>query len=205
MTNLAASLLGGTLFAAAGYCGAKLGAVFAERIAAFDDGPPEAHPRLLPFVAASCAIGVIAARAGVTPHVLLIAFVCCCLVALSVTDMRRGIVPDAFTLVPLASMFAVSLQQRQLIPFVFSVAVPFVPFALAALVTKGRGMGWGDVKLAAVGGAVLGPQLCLLAFTLACLSAAAMNYASRRSQTPIAFAPYLAASIGIAIPLAGGW
>ena len=70
-------------------------------------------------------------------------------------DLARGIVPDFFTLFPLAalgSFAAVEGEWRVLI----SAAVPFVPFALAAVFSRGRGMGWGDAKLVALGGAVLG-------------------------------------------------
>lgn len=202
---MVASLLGGVFFTTAGYAGAKLGSVLAERITPFVDGPPEAQPPVLALVVACCAVGTIVAQRASALHMVMVALVCFCLVAVSVTDARRGIVPDELTIAPLAIIFAVALAQRQLLPFLLSAAVPFVPFALAALLTRGRGMGWGDVKLAALGGAVLGPQLSLLAFTFACLAAAGVNYARKRTHGPIAFAPYLAASIGIAIPLGGGW
>lgn len=206
MTNaVAASLLGGAVFATAGCTGAILGHAFAERMTSFADGPPPEQAPVPVLVVACSAVGAIVALHASTFQMSMLALVCFCLVAVSVTDARRGIVPDAFTLGPLAIMFAAALQQRQLWPFLLSAVVPFAPFALAALLTHGRGMGWGDVKLAALGGAVLGPQLSLLAFVLACLTAAGVNYARRRNNGPIAFAPYLAASIGIAIPLAQVW
>jgi prepilin signal peptidase PulO-like enzyme (type II secretory pathway) len=206
MTNaILASLLGAGFFALAGYGGALLGRAFAERITPFADGPPQEHAPVLILGVACSAVGALVAPHASTSAMLMIALVCFCLVAVWITDAHRGIVPDAFTLGPLAIMLAVALQQRQMAPFLLSATVPFVPFALAALLTHGRGMGWGDVKLAALGGAVLGPQLSLLAFVFACLAAAGINYARRRNHGPIAFAPYMAASIGLAIPLGRAW
>lgn len=206
MTNaVTASLLGCGVFAIAGSTGAMLGSAMAEGLTPFADGPPEERSPVFALVTACAAIGAILAAHSSPLHVLVMALVCFCLVALSVTDARRGIVPDVLTLGPLAVMFAVALAQRQLWPFLVSAGVPFVPFALAALATRGRGMGWGDVKLAALGGAVLGAQLSLLAFMFACLAAAGINYARKRHRGPIAFAPFLAASIGIAIPLVNTW
>jgi hypothetical protein len=73
-------------------------------------------------------------------------------------DARSGMIPNRFSLAPLLSgLFA------------------FVPFAGLALFTRGHGMGWGDVKLAALG------------------------RTAGRARQPIAFGPYLAASIGAAL------
>lgn len=202
MNPMTASVLGWGFFAIAGNTGAMLGSALTERITPFDDGPPQENVPVVLLLLACSAAGAILARHTSAFHLVMMALVCCCLVAVSVTDARRGIVPDVLTLGPLAIMFAVALAQRQVLPFLVSAAVPFVPFALAALITRGRGMGWGDVKLAALGGAVLGAQLSLLAFTLACIAAAAFNYARKRYQGSIAFAPYLAASIVVTSCLA---
>jgi prepilin signal peptidase PulO-like enzyme (type II secretory pathway) len=77
----------------------------------------------------------------------------------------------------------------------WSMLAAFLPFALAALLSKGRGMGWGDSKLAALGGAVLGLQLSLLTFAAACLALVAVGWIRNRRTEPMAFAPYLAVAI----------
>jgi prepilin signal peptidase PulO-like enzyme (type II secretory pathway) len=84
---------------------------------------------------------------------------------------------------------------------VASAGIIFVPFAIAAMFSRGQGMGWGDVKLVALTGAVLGAPLALIALALACLAAAIGHRISRARQTPIAFAPYIAAATAIALPL----
>jgi prepilin signal peptidase PulO-like enzyme (type II secretory pathway) len=63
-------------------------------------------------------------------------------------------------------------------------------------------MGWGDVKLAALGGAVLGGEIALAAFGLGALVAVLYAYLRGRQQQVIAFGPYLAGAIAIALPLA---
>jgi prepilin signal peptidase PulO-like enzyme (type II secretory pathway) len=63
-------------------------------------------------------------------------------------------------------------------------------------------MGWGDVKLAALGGAVLGGETALLAFAVGAVVAVLVAYRRGRQRQVIAFAPYLAAAIAVALPLA---
>lgn len=198
---IAAALLGAVFFAAAGYVGATLGLSFVERTEALDDAPPEIKAPVMLLVAACAAIGaVVTARAPGQAQVLLVAIVCACLVAVWVTDARRGIVPDLFSLGPLALVLAFAVWKHEWVALL-SAAVPLVPFALAAVLSRGRGMGWGDVKLVALGGALLDMRTALLAFSLACVAAVIFNYARGRQRGPIAFAPYLAAAIGLAIPL----
>ena len=62
-------------------------------------------------------------------------------------------------------------------------------------------MGWGDAKLVALTGAVLGP-LGFLAMAVA-RAAAAVGYKVKRITIgPIALAPYIASAIALALPLA---
>ncbi len=195
-----ASLLGALFFGAAGYAGSILGLLFAERIERFPDGPePGRAP--VPFLIAGCAIiGAVVAAHADRGQVLLIAIVCAALVAIWITDSIGGIVPDVFTLGPLGLILIVALAQHNWFAF-GSAAIPFVPFAFVAMVSRGRGMGWGDVKLVALGGALLGAEISVLAFSAACIVAVVLNYARGRRRGPIAFAPYLAAAIGLAIPV----
>lgn len=198
---IAALVLGAVFFAAAGYVGALLGFTFADRLEAFPDGPQQQQAPTAILIAACAVIGSIVTTHAVSQaQILLIALVCVALVAVWITDARRGIVPDVFTLGPLAIMLLIGLWQHEWWLFV-SAAVPFVPFAAAAALSRGRGMGWGDVKLVALGGAVLGAQMSVLAFAIACLAAVAYSYLRGRKRGPIAFAPYLAAAIGLAIPV----
>lgn len=197
-----ATLLGAFFFAAAGVVGALLGVTFAERTPSLPDGPPpQSAP--IPLLVLGCAIvgGIITVHAFSPAQVVVLAIVCVALVAIWIVDARRGIVPDVFTLGPLGMILLVAMWQHEW-SYLTAAVIPFVPFAAGALMSKGRGMGWGDVKLVALGGAVLGVQWGLVACMAACMAAVAVCYVRGRQRGPIAFAPYLTAAIGAAIPLA---
>ena len=197
-----ATLLGAFFFAAAGVVGALLGVTFADRFESLPDGPPPQQTPI-PLLILGCALigAFITVHAFSPAQLVMLAIVCVSLVAIWIVDARRGIVPDAFTLGPLGIILLVALWQHEW-QFFISAAIPFVPFAIAAILSKGRGMGWGDVKLVALGGAVLGAQWAIIAFAVACFAAVVFCYARGKQRGPIAFAPYLTAAIGAAIPMA---
>ncbi len=194
-----AIVLGALFFGLAGYVGVLLAGTL--QFDRFEDGPKPSEPPIA-VILTGCAIeGALILAHGATPsQIVVFAIVISALAAVWCTDVRFGIVPDVFTLVPLGIILLFGIVQREP-EFFVSAAVPFVPFALAAMMSKGRGMGWGDVKLAALGGAVLGGRIALLAFTLSCLVAVFYSYVRGRRGEPIAFAPYLAVAIGAAMPL----
>ncbi|HET9394336.1 MAG TPA: prepilin peptidase [Candidatus Rubrimentiphilum sp.] len=202
---ITAAILGAIFFAAAGYAGAVVGLTLAERIEPLDDAPESGRPPIVVLIAACASIGAIVTTGDISQmQFLLIAVICAVLVAIWVADVKRGIVPDALTLGPLALLALIAIWQHQWVFFI-SVAAPFAPFAIAAALSHGRGMGWGDVKLVALGGAVLGAEAAFLAFALACVAAVIVSFARGRRTGPIAFAPYLAAAIGLAIPIGVIW
>jgi len=195
-----AAVLGAVFFAVAGYIGSLLGAIFVDRIPPLPDAPPQ-QKAPVPLLIGGCAIiGAVMATHSAQSQILMIAIVCAALVAIWITDARRGIVPDAFTLVPLGLLIVAAIWQHEWRVFLAAM-IPFVPFAITAMLSKGRGMGWGDVKLVALGGIVLGPQIAVMAFALACFAAVAISYRKGRKSGAIAFAPYLACAIGLAIPI----
>jgi prepilin signal peptidase PulO-like enzyme (type II secretory pathway) len=62
-------------------------------------------------------------------------------------------------------------------------------------------MGWGDAKLVALTGAALGAPLGAVALAVACVVAVVVHRFAGARQAPIAFAPYIAALTGAALPL----
>ena len=64
----------------------------------------------------------------------------------------------------------------------------------------GIGLGWGDVKMAMLGGPLIGLQHALMAFALGCLAAVVIARVRKVAHQPVAFAPYMASAI--ALPLA---
>jgi prepilin signal peptidase PulO-like enzyme (type II secretory pathway) len=196
-----AAILGAAFFALAAVVGALLGQSLAERLPRFEDGPPAGTPPVVWLVVGSAAIGAfVAAHAAMPAQLALVAIVVTALVAGWCTDARTGILPDVFTIGPLAIVLVAGVWKHEWWLFV-SALVPFAPFAVAAALSKGRGMGWGDVKLVALGGAVLGAQLSLGVVAVACLIAVVVSYAGGRKTGPIAFAPYLASAIAMGIPI----
>jgi len=171
----------------------------------FVDGPRTVRPPTALLV--GCAVLAGAAfgshpeqlRAGLLGALLVAALVGCCW-----SDLAFGLVPDVLTLAPLSAVTVAALAARDPQPFV-AMAFVGVPLALVALVSGGRGLGWGDVKLLALAAAIVGIGASLAAAAAASFVAVAVALGRGRSREPIAFVPYLAAALAvtIALPLGG--
>ncbi|HMD01652.1 MAG TPA: prepilin peptidase, partial [Candidatus Baltobacteraceae bacterium] len=140
--------------------------------------------------------GLVAQRSvPIVPFVTL-GVVCISLCAAWYSDITFGYIPDYFTLLPLGIvLIAAVVQHQSYFVLIRDSALAFLPFGIAAALSKGRGMGWGDSKLAALGGAVLGFQMALLTFAAACLALVAVGWLRGRRTEPLAFAPYLSVAI----------
>lgn len=189
------------LFACIAFLAVELSRFVCARIAPLDGAPPSSEPPVAALVVGAAFLGaLLVVRGAAVPQLAMFAIVIFALVACWASDGLRGIVPDVFTLVPLAILLAFYLAQRDWL-IIASVLIPFVPFAAAAIFTKGLGMGWGDAKLVALAGAALGAPLAILAMIVACLAAVAGYRIKHIKAGPIAFAPYIAAAVGAALPL----
>jgi prepilin signal peptidase PulO-like enzyme (type II secretory pathway) len=192
-------LIATIVFGCVGYLSIQLSARVCKGVVPFEDGPAPGRPPVTLLVIGSAVVGMSLALRGVqVPTLAIVALITVSLVACWYSDVLCGIVPDYFTLIPLGIWFAFSLIDHNYKPFVGALFV-FVPFAVFAVLSKGRGMGWGDVKLATLGAAVLGPPAAMLAFAGACLVAVFVAAIRKRRTEPIAFAPYLAGAIAAAI------
>lgn len=121
-------------------------------------------------------------------------------------DARTGLIPDRITLPSLVLAVLVGATSRTGASVVLGAILACLPLVLLLLVTRGRGIGWGDVKLAALIGAGLGPPAGLIAVGCAFViggAVAAWLLAVRRARRgdTIAFGPYLAS--GAAVLLIG--
>jgi prepilin signal peptidase PulO-like enzyme (type II secretory pathway) len=183
--------LGALLFACAAIAGVLAAAAICSRVQGYADGPKSGVPPVVALIAGAALIGGIAGAHGAPARVGLVAIVAGAFVAAWYCDVARGVVPDVFTLGPLAVIAIMAFAWHDPRMVVSSLIVT-VPFSIAAYLSRGRGMGWGDVKLAAVAGALLGASNALLALALAAF-AAAVNAKFRRDSAlqPLAFAPYL--------------
>jgi prepilin signal peptidase PulO-like enzyme (type II secretory pathway) len=183
--------LGAVLFACSAVAGMVAAAAICARVEGYDDGPRAGTPPVMALVAGAALIGGIAGAHADIGRLGLVAIVCGAFVAAWYCDVARGIVPDVFSLGPLAVIAVLAFVWHD--PrMVVSSAIVALPFSVMAFISRGRGMGWGDVKLAAVAGALLGLSNALLALALAAF-AAFVSAKLRREATaqPVAFAPYL--------------
>jgi prepilin signal peptidase PulO-like enzyme (type II secretory pathway) len=188
-------------FACVALVGAELSRLYCARIEPFADGPRPGRAPVVVLALAAAVIGGLLAFWKVPPlQIALAAIVVFALVACWCSDAQCGIVPDIFTLGPLAVLLLFALSQRNWEVWL-SAAIPFAFFAGAALFTRGKGMGWGDAKLVALTGAALGAPLALVALPIACIAAVIAQRFVKGTGTPMAFAPYIAALTGIALPL----
>lgn len=199
MLALISAIVAAALFAAAGLVGTLLSDALYGTLAPEADGPAAIVVPGWTFVAAAAGIGFFVGMHGASPaHVAVLLIAVLSLTACAATDFRAGLIPDLFSVGPLVVVLAISAVQHDWAPLL-SATFAFVPFGLLALFSKGRGMGWGDVKLAALGGALVGVAGITLAVVLASLSAYVVGRSTGRARQPIAFGPYLAASIGAAL------
>ncbi|MFY9631947.1 MAG: prepilin peptidase [Candidatus Cybelea sp.] len=165
------------------------------------DGPRVGKPPYVLLVAAAAALGAFLAYRSTPPVQLgIAAIVIFAMVACWCSDALCGFLPDAFTLAPLAALLLFAIAQHDW-EIVISAVIVFVPFAIAAIFSKGYGMGWGDAKLVALTGAALGAPLGYLALCVACVTAVVVHKLAGGKNSPIAFAPYIAALTVVALPL----
>lgn len=206
-------LLAVVLAAAAFAAAAMLGILAARYVVAdIEEMPGSPPPMVVPVRAlliASAILGGLAAARGMSPGSLgFIALAFGVLAAIWASDVTAGVIPDVFTLFPLAAIVLASVAavvvHRLTLPaltsLIIAMLVPAIPFAFVAWRSRGLSLGWGDVKLAALGGPLIGLQESLLAFSIGCAAAVVVARMRKTGNSAIAFGPYLAAAI--AIPLA---
>ena len=194
--------LAALLFGTAAWGGTLVADALCADRAPYDDGPAPVAFARWPFALAGAASAFALAAHGESPERLaLLAFVMLALAGCCAADLACGLLPDPLTLLPLAVVVGAGAIAHDWAPLL-SAALVFVPFALAATMSRGRGMGWGDAKLAALGGALLGAREAAFAFMLAAIAAAVIaRRTTARTRRPIAFGPYLAAAIVAMLPL----
>ena len=155
-------------------------------------------------LAAACFV-----RFGLSGRAVVGALFCAVLVLLTATDLHRRLIPNVVVLPATAALLAaqIALYPDQTIEWVLS-ALFAALFLFLPLLVFPTGMGMGDVKLAALLGAVLGKSVAA-AILLAILSAAIYSVAlllkegmSARKKT-FAYGPFLAIA-GIVVLLIGG-
>lgn len=155
----------------------------------------------LPFVVTICALSVI--EAYYSQHVSIVkstaeAVAIACLLTSVASDVATGLILDSITFPSIAALLVLSAAADRFDAAVAGAASCATLIAVLYALSKGRGIGLGDAKLATCIGTLLGPFLGLqsigLAFTAGGVVAAALLLTGRGNRkTSVAFAPYLAA------------
>jgi leader peptidase (prepilin peptidase)/N-methyltransferase len=201
MNDFLITLICAAAFATAASAGVLAGDALCAGRTPHEDGPTPVAYAHWPFPLAGAVLGfTLAQHAGDPARLSVLAFAVLALAGCAAADLACGMLPDLLTLAPLALAIAAGLLAHDPAPLL-GAALIAVPFAGAAFLSQGRGMGWGDVKLAALGGALLGAGGAALAFALAGLAAYLVARRSGRARTAIAFGPYLAGSIAATLAL----
>ncbi|MFY8273607.1 prepilin peptidase [Pseudoalteromonas sp. SSDWG2] len=153
---------------------------------------------------------VVAWQLGVSELTLLYIAVTWALVALTFIDIDHMLLPDQITLpllwlVLMVSVFGITIEPSEAL---IGAAVGYLSlwsvYWLFKLVTGKEGMGYGDFKLMAVFGALLGwqalPMIILLSSVVgAVLGITLLTIQGRDKATPIPFGPYIAIAGWIAM------
>lgn len=122
-------------------------------------------------------------------HVLVIV---CCMFVIFVADIKFKIIPDEILIIMLLSL----LFSYRSLETIWTAIGGFLFFWLLWFGTRGKGMGFGDVKLAGVIGFGLGYPLTIVSFYIAFLTGALVGVilmiaGSVGMKSKIAFGPFL--------------
>lgn len=153
---------------------------------------------------------IVAVKLGVTVATLAALFFTWVLIALTLIDIDKQLLPDNMTLPLLWAGLLLSLfniftdVNSSLIGAVAGYMVLWIVFQVFRLVTGKEGMGFGDFKLLAALGAWMGwtllPQVILLSSVVGATAGILMIVTGQSArQQPIPFGPYLALAGWIAL------
>lgn len=153
---------------------------------------------------------LVAMHFGVTEQTLIYVVVTWCLIALSFIDIDKMLLPDQITQPLLWFALLLSVTGFTVSPTdsLIGAAAGYLSlwsvFWLFKLVTGKEGMGYGDFKLLAIFGALLGWQLLPLIILLSSVVGAVLGslmllVQGKGKATPIPFGPYIAAAGWIAM------
>ena len=143
---------------------------------------------------------------GISVEALLYALRASALIALSVIDFRTYEIPVGINIFILTlGLIRIVTDYADWLDYAVGLLIVSGFLYIVHLVTKGRGIGGGDIKLMAAAGLLLGWKLILLAFVLGCIIGSVVHIARMKISGQghmLAFGPYL--SVGIIISALAG-
>ena len=146
---------------------------------------------------------------GVTWDTLLFCLCTSVLIVITVIDERTMEIPFGCNVfIAVLGVVRLALDYTHWYEYVIGFFAVSSFFLLLIWITKGKGMGGGDVKLMAAAGLLLGWKMILFAMTIGCVVGAIIHCGkmifSRNKEHVLAFGPYLAVGIYIMM-LFGEW
>ena len=143
---------------------------------------------------------------GLSVDALLYALLGSALIALSVIDFRTYEIPIGINIFILAlGLIRIVTDYADWLDYAVGFLAVSIFLYILYWITKGRGIGGGDIKLMAVCGLVLGWEKIVLAFVLGCIIGSVIHVARMKISGQghvLAFGPYL--SIGVMISALAG-
>lgn len=136
---------------------------------------------------------------GVSIEAALYCILASALLALSVIDFRTYEIPFGFNLIIAAlGLIRVLTDLTNWTEYAFGFFAVSAPLYLLYIITSGRGIGGGDIKLMAAAGLLLGWKLIVLALVIGCVFGSVIHLLRMRlagAERVLAMGPYL--SLGI--------
>ncbi len=143
---------------------------------------------------------------GISVESLLYALLFSALLTLSVIDFRTYEIPAGINIFILTlGLIMTVLNYTEWLDHVIGFLAVSIPLYIIIIVTDGRGIGGGDMKLMAAAGLLIGWKLIILAFALGCIIGAPIHVLRMKiakADRVLAMGPYL--SIGILIAVLWG-
>ena len=140
---------------------------------------------------------------GISVECILYCLCASALLALSVIDWRTHEIPIGFNIfILLLGLIRLVTDIGNWSQYVIGLFAVSGFLFLLFLITKGRGIGGGDIKLMAATGLLLGWQLNIIAFLLGCVIGSIIHLsimAIKKAGRELAFGPYLSAGVFVAM------
>ena len=140
---------------------------------------------------------------GITVETVLYCLCASALLSLSVIDWRTQEIPVGFNIfIGLLGLIRLITDISNWSQYVIGLFAVSGFLLLLLLVTRGRAMGGGDVKLMAATGLLLGWQLNIIAFLVGCIVGSIIHLtlmAMKKAGRVLAFGPYLSMGVFIAM------
>ncbi len=140
---------------------------------------------------------------GLTLQFLLEGLMVACLACLSYVDIKiMEIPPEVNVIIALLGLVHLVMDRGNWLEYLMGAVLVSGLFLLIGLISSGKAMGLGDVKLMAAAGLFLGWKKILLAMFLGCVLGTVIHFAGmlifRKGRT-LSFGPYLAAGMIIVL------